>query len=492
MSLIKKLAGQTIVYGLGSILPRVLQLIIFLPYLTRVFEDDRGEYGIHSIMYSFAGFLVIFLTFRMETALFRYGNKSGELENTFSTALTTICISTLVALGVILWQAESIANVLTKAEDMRYVQYFAFICSLDVIAAIPFARLRLEDKAIKFSTIKIINVMVNISVMLFFLELLPKLDLGNLLIYEEDQMLAYVFQANLVASSVTVLLLSPVILKNTWRIDFTLLQQMYKYAWPLVIVGVAGVISTMSDRWLINRLSIGTDEQNEIATGLYAAAVKFAVIMQLFIQAFNYAAEPFFFKRANDKGAQQIYADVARVFTFVGSFAFLTILCYLDILQVIFVGEGFRGGLRILPILLLAYLFLGLYYNFSVWYKIKDKTVVGAGIAIAGALISLACNIYLIPKMGIIASAWAAFFTFGSMATMGYFIGRKYYPVPYRMDKIVGLVVLAVVFYFAKRYALEWLSLGEVSTFLFNTITLLSFTLIVWFWERDFYKKIMT
>lgn len=489
MSLIKKLAGQTVVYGIGSILPRVLHLIVLVPYLTRVFNDDTGEYGIHAIMYAFAGLIIGLFTFRMETALFRFGSKDNSLENTFSTAFTAVSLVSLLALGAILFQSENIASILTKPEDQHYVQYFAFICFLDILVAIPFAKLRLQNKAMKFSSIKVISVLVNIAVMVFLLEILSNLNL-NWISYDPDQRLAYVFIANIVGSAVTVLLLSKEIFQNTWSIDKVLFKKMFQYTWPLALVGLAGSIMTYQDRWLINTFSGGTEEQNEIATGIYSAAVKFAVIMQLFIQAFNYAAEPFFFRQADSKEAPQTYADVARAFTLVGSIAFLAIYFYLDILQNI-LGENFRGGLNIVPILLLAYLFLGLYYNISIWYKIKDKTKIGALISVGGAIISLSINIYLIPKMGIIASAWAAFFTFGSMVVMGYLIGRKYYPVPYRLDRIVSIIVLAVGFYMLTEFLHGQLNLGLGLKLAVNSLLLLLYVGMMWLWEKKFYQRIL-
>jgi O-antigen/teichoic acid export membrane protein len=212
--------------------------------------------------------------------------------------------------------------------------------------------------------------------------------------------------------------------------------------------------------------------------------------MQLFTQAFNYASEPFFFKQAHTKDAQQTYADVARAFTLVGSFAFLFILFYLDILQLI-LGENFRGGLRVIPILLLAYLFLGLYYNFSVWYKIMDKTKVGAVIAVIGAMISISINIYLIPKMGIIASAWAALAAFTSYAIMGYVAGRIYYPIPYRLDKILGMIGLAVGFYYLGEWLNNYFSLLLISRLIINTLLLFIYCVIIWIWEKNFYKRIL-
>ena len=490
MSLIKKLAGQTIIYGLGSILPRVLQLIIFLPYLTNKFNDTPGEYGLHGVMYAFAGFLLVLLTFRMETSFFRFGSEKGALENIYSTTLTTLFIVVPIIMALLYVSAEPIAGYLSNVGDARYVRIILLICALDILVALPFARLRLEERPIKFSILKIIAVLVNLGFIFLFLEWLPNTNFAWLQ-YSPDRQLEFVFLANLLASGCTFLFLLPEILKNKWSIDKSALRRIIKYAWPLIVVGVAGIISQLSDRWLVNILSSGSEEEREIQAGLYNAAVKFAVIMQLFIQAFNYAAEPFFFRQAADKNATQTYADVARAFTFVGCFAFLFVIYYEPELQNIFLGSNFRSGLNVLPILLLAYLFLGLYYNFSVWYKIKDKTIVGAWIAIIGAIISLTINIIFIPKMGNFAAAWAAFFTFGTMATLGYLVGKKYFPVPYRMDKIVGLLFMAIAFYFANKYALEYLALGRWSTMLFSTVLLLLFAAIAGFWERRFFQRIL-
>jgi len=489
MSLIKKLAGQTIIYGIGSILPRVLNLIVLLPYLTHKFNDDIGKYGIHSIMYAFAGFVIMMITFRMETALFRFGSKAEDLEKTFSTAFTSIFLISVLSIAAIFWQSESIANILTKTEDQPYVIYIAIICFFDILSAIPFARLRIENKAVKFSAIKVVSILINIAAMLFLIEILPNLDL-SWISYQPGQILTYVFIANVIGSAVTFFMLGGEIIKNRWSIDKALFGKMFQYAWPLVIVGIAGLISINLDRWLINTYAPGTEEENEIATALFATAAKFAVIMQLFTQAFNYASEPFFFKQADSKDAPQTYADVARAFTLIGCFAFLFILFYLDVFQLI-LGENSRGGLEVIPVLLLAYLCLGLYYNFSVWYKIMDKTKVGAIIAVIGALISLTFNIFLIPKMGIFAAAWAALATFASYAMMGYFIGKRYYPIPYRMDKILGMIGLAICFYLLSNWLDTNLTLSLNNRLGLNTFLLLIYCGIIGMWEISFYKRIL-
>ena len=491
MSMMKKLAGQTIIYGLGSVLPRVLNLVIILPYLTNKFNDAPGQYGIHGVMYSFAALLLVLLTFRMETSFFRFGSEKGALEKIYSTTLSSLFLLVPIIMGVLWFSSEGIASILSKVEDAPYVKIMLLISALDILVALPFARLRLEERAVKFSMLKIVAVIINLGLLFFFLELLPSLNL-SWLAYSDDRKLEFVLLANLLASGCTFLFLLPEILKNKWTIDRSALGRIIRYALPLIVVGLAGVISQFSDRWLINILAPGSEEEREIQAGLYNTAVKFAVIMQLFTQAFNYAAEPFFFRQAADKNATQTYADVARAFTFVACFAFLFVLFYEPELKKILIrGANFRSGLNVLPILLLAYLFLGLYYNFSVWYKIKDKTIVGAWIAIVGAIISLTVNIIFIPKIGNFAAAWAAFFTFGTYATLGYLVGRRFFPIPYRMDKILGLILLAVAFYFVNKYALDYLEFGRWTTMLFSSVLLLIFTTIAGLWERSFFKRIL-
>lgn len=496
MSLVKKLANQTVVYGLGSILPKLLNFIILTPYLTNKFNsvEDQGLYAVHGIMYAFVGLLMALLTLRLETTLFRFGSKEGFLEKSYSTALWILFAVSIISCLLIYGFSTSLAEVLTKPGDEIYVKFIAFIVAIDILAALPFARLRLEGKPFKFSIIKIANVVITIGVLLFFLELLPNLaESGKSWaqnIYDQDHRLAYVFLANLVGSVCVALLLIPEFFKLTKQFDTTLLKNMVRYAWPLIIVGIAGIINMYSDRWLLNTLLTGSLAENEVQTGIYNACAKIAILMSLFTTAFNYAAEPFFFKQSGSSKSPQLYADIARAFTFVSCIIFLGILFYIDLFQFL-IGSNFRQGLYIVPILLLSYLFLGLHYNFSVWYKINDKTKIGALIAIIGSVVSISVNIIMIPKIGLMASAWASLFTFFCMALLNVMIGRKYYPVPYPLGRMFLLILSAVGLYYLSEFLHANLQSQLSLKLAINTALLLIYVGFVYFFEKRFFKRIM-
>lgn len=450
MSFIKKLASETAIYGVSNILNRLLNFIIITPYLTRVFRDTQGEYGIHGLMYAFAGFLMVMLTYGMETAFFRFGNKAENKALAFSTASISLLVSTLFFVSGLVFFSPSIAGILTRPEDAIYVVYFAFIIGFDVLGAIPFALMRLDNRPIRFAIIKTINILVNGGCILFFLEICPLLMENGVAwagdIFQPGRELHYVFIANLVASAVTLLLLLPYYFKIKLAFDRALWLKMIRYAMPLVVVGIAGMINQLADRYLLKELLPGTLEENLIQLGIYNACIKIAVLMSLFIQAFRYAAEPFFFSHSEHKDARKIYAQVGQAFALVGSIGFLVIMLYLDFFKHL-IASTYWEGLKIVPVLLLAYLFLGLYYSLSVWYKLTDKTHLGAYISLIGAVITLSLNFILIPKMGYMGAAWAAFSCFGVMMVVSYGMGQRYYAVPYPVGRMVGYVVLAVTIY---------------------------------------------
>ncbi|MFK8101921.1 MAG: lipopolysaccharide biosynthesis protein [Saprospiraceae bacterium] len=474
MSLLKKLAGETAIYGISSILGRVLHFVILTVYLTRVLEDS--EYGIFSEMYSYAGMLMVLFTYRMETAFFRYGSKPGELDKSFSTASISLIVSTLLFVGGIVLLAPQIAEHLLQYPDRAdYVIWFALIIGFDTLAAIPFARLRLENRPIKFAVIKILNILINAGCIFFFLEGIPFLIAQGFdnweAFYYPEHLLSYVFVSNLIASACVMLLLLPAYFKIKLQFDFSLWRTMMRYTLPLVVVGFAGIFNQLSSVPLLKSFLPGTLEQKQAAMGLYSASAKIAVLMNLFIQAFNYAAEPFFFNHADRKDARQMYAQTAQAFAMVGSLVFLGILLYLDIVQLM-IGENLRGGVDIVPILLLAYFFLGLYYNFSIWYKLKDQTKIGAYISITGVLITLAINFFLLPRIGYQGAAWAALACYAFMAGASYWTGRKYYPIAYPIPKITTYIVVAVLGYFASLFLRPYLQENLYLILLVNTLIL--------------------
>ncbi len=450
MSLIRSLAKETAIYGVSNILNRLLNYIIVTPYLTRVFNDDQGEYGIHGLMYAFSALLLVLLTYGMETAFFRFGHRNDDRPNAFSTASISLLVSTVGFVLLLIFFASDIAALLTTAEDRMYVVFFAFIIAFDVLVAIPFARLRLENRPLRFAFYKVINILVNAGMLLFFLELCPYLIKNGYdsytAIYNPEKKLDYVFIANLVASAVTLLLLLPVYFRIQLKFDAVLWRRMFRYAFPLVIVGITGMFSQLADRYLLKEWLPGTLEENLVQLGIYNACIKIAVLMNLFTQAFKFAAEPFFFRHSDREDSKNIYARVGQAFALVGSVAMLGILLYLDLVQYL-IAPSFRSGLNIVPLLLLAYLFLGIYYSFSIWYKLTDQTRFGAYISTGGAIIVLVMNYLLIPRIGYLGAAWASVACFGFMTVTSYLIGQRYYPVPYPIGKMVLYILLALGIY---------------------------------------------
>ena len=447
MSLLKKLAGETAIYGLSSILGRVVNWIILTPYFTRVFTTD--EYGIVNDLYFYIAFLLVLFTYRMETAFFRFASRSKENEpNTvFTTASLSIMASSVFFAAALLLAAEPIAGWLRYPGREDYVRIFTLIIAFDALAAIPFARLRLESRPIRFALIKLSAIVINIALVFFFLEACPWLIKngwsGLEAIYRDDQRIAYVFWSNLLASGLTLLWLAPLYRQIVWRFAKDLWQRMLRYSMPLVIAAFAGIVNQLIGTPLLKYLGSGSLEENLKMGGIYAAAAKLAVLMNLFVQAFNYAAEPFFFRQAAESDDKTVYADVARAFAIVGSLVFLGIMLYLDLIQY-FLGGDFREGLGVLPILLVANFFLGLYYNFSIAYKLTDRTRIGGYIALAGSAITLVINFLLIPSLGYYAPAWASLACFVVMCTLAFAIARPFWPVQYPLWRMAYFLLLAL------------------------------------------------
>jgi O-antigen/teichoic acid export membrane protein len=489
LSLIKQLAGETAIYGTSSILSRLLHYVILTPFFTRVFLP--AEYGVVSDMYAWAALLMVLFTYRMETAFFRFGNQAKDMEKSFSTASISLLASTLVLTTLFVLAAPSIASWLKYPEHPEYVIWFAFIIAFDALAAIPFARLRLENRPIRFAVVKTLNILVNIFFIFFFLKWCPALiEQGWESLewaYRAENQITYVFIANFLASAAVLLFLAPLYRKVNLKFDKALWRRMAVYAAPLVVVGVAGVINQLIGIPMIKELASDDLEYNKSLMGTYSAAAKLAVLMNLFTQAFNYAAEPFFFRNASRSDKGQVYAQVGQAFALVGSLVFLGIMLYLDILKY-FLGADFRDGLGVVPYLLIAYLFLGLYYNFSIWYKLADRTIIGGVIATIGAAITLALNYILIPEIGYYGPAWAALACYGFMAVASYWTGKRNYPIPYPMGKIATYILSAVLVYMLNVYLYQQISPGMLGSLLINTGFMLAWLAGILLLER---KKLM-
>lgn len=451
MNPLKKLASQTAVYGLSQIVGRFVNYLL-VPLHTTLF--DTAEFGINTLMYSYVTFFNVLLTYGMETAFFRFSQKQDNPAQVYSTALTSLISSSLffgLMFGVFSPQIASFINI---PEHPEYVVYFTAIMALDAISAVPFAYLRQQNKALKFAIVKNINIFTNILLNLYFLMLCPYVqkEYGTLLpMYDGNINIGYIFIANLIASIITIPLLWKEILAiRNASFNKTLWREMLVYGLPLMVVGFAGMINETLDRIIISY--VYTDVQEGLrATGIYGANYKLSILMSLFIQAFRYAAEPFFFNHAKDNDKRQIYATVMNYFTLVCLVLFLTVTLYIDVFKH-FINNRYWEGLHVVPILLLANMFLGMYFNLSIWYKLSDNTNKGASISAIGAGITLAANFILVPIMGYTGSAWATLICYVSMAVICYAMGAKYYPIPYQVKRLMGYVGFALVLYFVAKY----------------------------------------
>lgn len=437
-------------------------------------------------MYAYVAFLIILLTYGMETAFFRFSTKEGQDPKTvFSTVLSSLIGSTSMFILMAMVFAEPIAQWLMYPNNQEYVVWFAIIVGLDAISSIPLARLRSENKAKTFAGINIANVAVNVGLNLFFLMYcmpLVKAGGGNWLtdtFYDPQTGVGYVFIANLIASNVKFLLLVPTMVNGFVKPKLSLLKPMLIYAIPLLLAGLAGMMNEMFDRVILKRILTPVLGQDAAMyqLGIYGACYKLSIIITLMIQAFRYAAEPFFFSQEKEAGSKELYAKVMTYFVWVLAGTFLFVMLYIDLFKYFIPNEDYWVGLKIVPVLLLANICLGVYYNQSVWYKLTDKTSYGAGLAIFGALITIVLNLLFIPEYGYVASAWTTLACYASMMIASYLLGRKHYPVPYQIGKLFLFVGGAIMlYYFSLALGVPSMQYGVV----INVFFLLAYAILSW------------
>ncbi len=482
MNPLKKLASQTAVYGLSQILGRFVNYLL-VPLYTALFTT--GEYGINTLLYSYVTFFNVLLTYGMETAFFRFSQKSDKPEEVYSTALRSLMVSSLV-FGVLCSLGSSpLAALIHIPDHPEYVTLFAWVIALDAVSAVPFAYLRQHNKALKFAIIKNINIFTNILLNLYFLLLCPWVHQhkGILLpFYGGEVNVGQIFVSNLVASAITLPLL--------WReiadirkatFNKTLWREMLVYGLPLMVVGFAGMINETLDRIVVS-YAYPDAQQGLAATGIYGANYKLSILMSLFIQAFRYAAEPFFFSHAQTNEKRTIYASVMNYFVIICLGLFLIVMFYINGFKY-FINERYWEGLHVVPVLLIANMFLGIYYNLSIWYKLSDQTNKGAMISLIGAGITITANLVLVPVMGYTGSAWATLVCYVSMAVLCYALGIKYFPIPYQVTRICGYILFALALY---ALSLSWPKLGiDMTTqYMLNALLLGLFALIAYRFER--------
>jgi len=488
---LKKLAGQTAIYGLSTILPRFLNYLL-TPLLTYIF-DKPVDFGVNTEIYAYISFINIIFTYGMETAFFNFASKAENKNTVYSTALISILAST-ASLSLILFIFSGKLAALTNYSDhLNFIVWSILIVGTDALMAIPFARLRLNNNAKKFAVIKMANVFLNVFLNVFYFVICKNAYETNLgtgeqsmfaSLYNPEIGIGYSFLANLIANLVSLLLLAKEFTGFEYKFDKELWKKMLLYALPLLIVGLAGMINETFDRIILKYLLPENIGLHEI--GVYGACYKISILMTIFIQAFRYAAEPFFFNNENNTDSKKMNALVMKYFVIGCSLIFLGTMMNLSWIQK-FVSEPYRIGIHVVPILLLANLFLGIYYNLSIWYKLTGQTKFGALITIVGAAVTLVINFVFIPKYSYTASAWATLFSYGTMMIISYFLGKKFYPVKYNLKNIFFFLSIALLF-----YAISLTYKSSISTtfeLIINNIFVLLYCFIFYKFELPNLKK---
>ena len=457
MSTLKKLAGQTVIYGLSSILARFFNYLL-VPLHISVFTTD--QFGIITEMYSYVAFLVVLLTYGMETAYFRFATKEGiENDKVFTTTFLSLLATSSMFILVCSLFSIPIGNLLKYPNNSEYVIWFAIIVSLDALTSIPLAKLRAENKAKKFALVNIVNVLVNISLNLFFfLYCLPHYQSGNInwvvkTFYNPEIGVGYVFISNLIASMIKLLMVRKYFSFNRNYFSFPLLKSMLTYSLPLLVAGLAGMVNETIDRIMMKNLlwnSLG-EKATMSQIGIYGAAYKLSIIITLSIQAYRYAAEPFFFKLEKNANAKETYARIMNYFTFFLCLTFLTVTVFIDFFKYFIPNTAFWEGLKVVPILLMANVFLGIYLNQSIWYKLSNQTRYGSYLSVAGAIVTILLNYLWIPIYGYVGSAWATLICYGSMMIGSYILGQRHYPIPYKLKQVFFYLGFALLLFFGNK-----------------------------------------
>jgi O-antigen/teichoic acid export membrane protein len=422
MSKIKKLAGETVLYGLGTILPRMLNFLLVVIHTRSVFNP--AEYGVVTNLYAYASFIAVIFSLGMETAFFRFATREGAVvSKVFNLTQTcVVAVSGSLSLLFILCSA-GLAGYLGVGGHPEFVIWLVLTLFIDAVVSVPFAQLRLRKKALLFASAKVINVVLQLGLNYYFLKVSYNPAVG----------VGYVFLANLLSNSFFILFFLRTLLSWRPKFDAELSPRILQYAWPVMLTGIPAMMNEMFSRialrWWLPEDFYGL-KSSSYALGLFGAAYKFAMLMNLSVMAFRYAAEPFFFSHASDKKSPELFARVNHFFVITCCLLLLGVGINMDVLKH-FVGEDYWGGLSIVPILLLAYLFLGVYYNMSVWYKLTDQTYYGTIITVAGSVVTIGANYFLIPMAGYTGSSWAALICYFSMMVACYWLGQKKYPIPY-------------------------------------------------------------
>ncbi|PZR21267.1 MAG: polysaccharide biosynthesis protein [Flavobacterium psychrophilum] len=486
MSLYKNLFKQTAIYGIATVVPRIFSFSL-TPLYTDVLPEK--EYGEQALIFAGMAFLNVILAYGMETAFFRFYSSDAK-KNVISTSTISLFWSSIAFLGIALLGRKYLAE--AGDLDVEYVTYTIWILVLDALVIVPFSKLRAEGRPLLYAAIKIGNVAVNLLFNVFFLVYLEGIAKSHpesfwSTIYVDDFQVGYIFVSNLIASMLTLVVLIPHYVKTEWHFDVSLWRKMMRYSLPVMIAGLAFVINETFDRFFLKAFLPLSEDNIKIQIGIYSACYKLAVFMTLFTTAFRLGIEPFFFSHAQHENARNTYATITKYFVIFGSLILLCVVVFADVLKMLMLRDkSYWEGMDVVPLIILANFFLGIYSNLSVWYKLSDKTKVGANISIAGAIVTIVLNYFLIPHMGYMGSAIATISAYGTMMLLSFYFGNKYYPIPYDMKKIslylgMSITLSAISFYVPV--------LRE--TYIFGILSIIALMAIIYKGEKETLQRIL-
>ena len=477
MANLKSVVKDTAIYGLSSIVGRFLNYLL-VPLYTAKLSAASGGYGVITNVYAYPASLMVILTYGMETTFFRYVNKEGENpDKVYSTTMISVASTSLLFVLLVLLFLQPISSFMGYADHSSYIWVMAVTVAVDAFACIPFAYLRYKKRPMKFAILKLANIMMTILLNLFFFLLLPVWT-GNGGLVDAG----YAFYINLFCSVALLFFLLKEITAVPFDFDKALLRRMLSYSWPILVLGVAGILNQTADKILFPYIYQGTDAHSQL--GIYGAASKIAMIMAMITQAFRYAYEPFVFGNNNDKDSRNTYAKAMKFFIIFTLLAFLVVMAYIDLLKYI-IGRDYWEGLKVVPVVMAAEIMMGIYFNLSFWYKLIDKTIWGAWFSGIGCVVLITVNVLFVPRYGYMACAWAGFMGYASAMTISYLVGQKKYPINYPLKEIVLYVALAAVLYIGIGYSNRLLPLWAALA----VNTLIIFLFIAYIVKKDFNKN---
>jgi O-antigen/teichoic acid export membrane protein len=463
MEKLKTIFKDTAIYGMSSIIGRFLNYLL-VPLYTAQFSAASGAYGVITNIYAYVALVLVILTFGMETTYFRFTNKTHtDSETVYGTTLIAVGSISLLFAVVVLALLSPISQLMGYGDHPDYVGVMAVTIAIDAFLCIPFAHLRQQRKAIKFAALKLLNIMVTILLNLIYFYFMDGKDVG------------YVFYINLVCTVMLAVCLLTEYTGFRWRLDTKLLRTMLSYSWPILVLGIAGILNQTADKMLFPYIYEGSDMRAQL--GIYGACSKIAMIMAMITQAFRFAYEPIVFAGIKDKDQHEMYTKAMKYFIIFTLLAFLIVVGYIDLLKYIVRNSDYWVGLKVVPIVMAAEIMMGIYFNLSFWYKVIDKTIWGAIFSGIGCAVLLLVNIIFVPRYGYMACAWGGFAGYGVAMLASYFVGQKYYPLNYPMKDIALYVVLAIVLFFSMRGASH--ELPVVLSLGLNTLLILLFAAIV-------------